>query len=245
VCITRRVTCLLALNVVLSASLIGAEPASPVFPNPFKPTKPTAEVEIYSGGITGDRIGAGFHSITRGDYGVRFTFGFLKALNFSIGYMYSNQTRTLEATTPAAGGLPAGTALVRAANLNIVYGNGEINLFHSKHAIFYLSPGVGFARNGARNLSLVTPLGVASAPMGPGTSVTFNLGTGVKIYPRKHLGFRIDVRDFVSGGGTGNLTPSGATCATQAALCTAQQYFGPVPVNNNLVLTLGLIFKIL
>jgi hypothetical protein len=240
-----RGPCLMILNVILCGPLFAAEPASPVFPNPFKPTKPSAEVEIYSGGITGDRIGAGFHSITRGDYGVRFTFGFMKALNFSVGYMYSNQTRTLEATTPASGGLPSGTALVKAANLNIVYGNGEINLIRRKHAIFYLSPGVGFARNGARSLSLVTPLGVASAPIGPGTAVTFNLGTGVKIYPRKHLGFRIDVRDFVSGGGTGSLTPADVNCPTQATFCNAQQYFGSVPVNNNLVLTLGLIFKII
>lgn len=243
--ITLRATCLLALNLACCVPAIAADPAAPFFPNPFKPAKPSAEVEIYSGGITGQRLGAGFQSITRGDYGLRFTFGFLKALNLSLGYLYSNQTRTFQATTPASGGIPSGTALVHAANLNIVYGNGEINLLHAKHAIFYLSPGLGLERNGARSLTLITPLGTASSPIGPGSAVTFNLGTGVKIYPRKHLGFRIDVRDFVSGGGTGSLAPPGSICANQATLCTAQQYFGPIPVNNNLVLTLGLIFKII
>jgi len=243
--ITRSVIRLLFLNAVLAPMLMGAEPPLPGFPNPFKLTKPSAEVEIYSGGISGDRIGAGFRSITRGDYGARFTFGFMKAISFSAGYLYSNQTRTLQAATPGSGGVPSGTALVRAANLNIVYGNGEINLYHGKHAIFYLSPGVGFARNGARSLSLVTPLGVASAPIGAGTAVSFNLGAGVKVYPRKHLGFRFDVRDFVSGGGTGSLTPGGGCGSQAAALCGVQQYFGTVPVNNNLVVTLGLIFKII
>jgi hypothetical protein len=243
----HRWVCTALVCAAMAAPLHAAHPASPEpFPNPFKRTPFSAEVEIYSGGISGDHIGAAYHSITRGDYGVRFTFGFMKALNFSLNYMYSNQSRTLIAATPAAGALPSGTAIARAANLNVFFGNGEINLIHRKHAIFYLSPGVGFARNGSRSVSLVTPLGVASAPIGPGTSISFNLGTGVKIYPRKHLGFRIDVRDFVSGGGTGNLNSS-ATCPASVSggtcLSSIQQYFGSVPVQNNLVLTLGLIFK--
>jgi hypothetical protein len=242
--ITLRTGSLLVLNLILCLPSFAADPAASPLWNPFKPTKPTAEVEIYSGGITGDRIGDGYHSITRGTYGLRFTFGFLKMLSLSAGYMYSNQTRTLQATTPASGGLPAGTAVMHAANLNVVYGSGEFNIINRKHAVFYLSPGVGFERNGARSLTLVTPLGSVSSPIGPGSAVTFNLGTGVKIYPRKHLGFRFDVRDFVSGGGTGSLTPSGAICTQQATFCNAQQYFGPVPVNNNVVVTLGLIFRI-
>jgi hypothetical protein len=246
----NRGVCLLLLSVGLAAPLRAAEPAAAApFPNPFRRSPLSAEVEIYSGGISGDHIGAAYHSITRGDYGVRFTFGFMKALNLSLNYMYSNQTRTLVATTPPFGTLPSGTALAKAANLNIVFGNGEFNLIHTKHAVFYLSPGVGFARNGARSLTLVTPLGTASAPLGPGTAVTFNLGTGVKIYPRKHLGFRFDVRDFVSGGGTGTLNVSGVNCGQlsppQPCLGDAQQFFGSVPVQNNLVFTIGLIFKIL
>lgn len=238
------------LRVFLTAALLvmgagvplrAADPALPLNPAHFFSRTPfTAEFEVYSGGITGDRIGAGYHSITRGDYGLRFTFGFMKNLNFSLNYMYSNQTRTLTAVTPSTGGLPTGTALMRSGNLNLFFGNGEFDLINTKRAKFYLTPGVGFARTGGRGLTVVTPLGSASAPLLPGTALSFNLGTGVKIYPRKHFGFRIDVRDFVSGGGTGSLQ----TSSNQPFLQQSTQYFGPVPVQNNLVLTVGLIFRI-
>jgi hypothetical protein len=220
-----------------AGSARGADPAPPI--GLFPKVRLGAEFEVYSGAISGQHLGAGYDTVTRGDYGLRFTFGFLRALNFSLGYMYSNQTRTLSATAPpsGSGGPPSGTVLLHAANLNVGYGNGEFELISRKHAIFYLSPGVGFERNGARSLSFVTPGGTVTSPIGPGWAVSFNLGTGVKIYPWKHVGFRIDARDFVSGGGTGNLS-SGQSSGIPT------QYFGPVPVNNNIVFTLGLIYRI-
>lgn len=107
----NRLVCLLLLGLGLAAPLRAADPvvAAP-FPNPFRRSPFSAEAEIYSGGISGDSVGAAFHSINRGAYGARFTFGFMKAVNFSLNYMYSNQTRTLVATTPPFGTLPAGTA---------------------------------------------------------------------------------------------------------------------------------------
>jgi hypothetical protein len=227
--------------VVLGAA--GSARAADPNPDPplhlFPRTHLGAEFEVYSGGISGQHLGAGYDTVTRGDYGVRFTFGFLKALNFSLGYMYSNQTRTLSATAPSTtpGGPPSGTVLLHAANLNMGFGNGEFELISRRHAVFYLSPGVGFERNGARSVTFITPLGTATSPIGAGTAVSFNLGTGVKIYPWKHVGFRMDARDFVSGGGTGNLSS-----AQSSGIPT--QYFGPVPVNNNIVFTLGLIYRI-
>lgn len=205
------------------------------------------EAEIYSGGITGEHLGSAFDSVTRGDYGVRLTFGVFNLLDFSAGYLYSNQTRTLTEGTPAVGGLPQGTVLLRSNNLNMAYGDGELTLVRLPHAQFYISPGIGFARNGARNITFTTPLGVVSSPIGGGTSVAFNLGTGVKIYPLKHFGLRLDLRDFVSGGGTGNVTsvPAGVLCPTTGCTASPASYLGNIPVNNNLVLTLGLIFKII
>jgi hypothetical protein len=75
--------------------------------------------------------------------------------------------------------------------------------------------------------------------------VTFNLGAGVKRYPRKHFGFRLDVRDHVSQGGTGTLNPDQNLSISGTTLTNPQQYFGKIPVQNNLVFTLGLIFRIL
>jgi hypothetical protein len=173
----------------------------------------------------------------------------MRAINFSVDYMYSNQSRSFTAVAPGTGGLPSGTLLMRAKNLNMVFGSGEINLIHTDRAKFYISPGVGFVRNGARSMTFITPLGAASSPILPGSAVTFNLGTGVKIYPWKHLGFRFDVRDHVSGGGTGTLGADGLCVAIyppppECAVNNAQQYFGSIPVQNNLVFTLGLIFRI-
>lgn len=234
---------------VLTAPLRAADP-DPVPFNPLKGlfrVKLTAEAEVYTGGIAGQGLGAAYRSFGEGGYGLRFTFGFLKSLSFSANYMYSNQTHTLSEGVPAVGGLPGGTIILRSKNVNMVFGNGEINFIDRKHAVLYLSPGVGFVRNGSRNLTLISPLGSASVPAFSGTAVTFNLGAGVKIYPRKHLGVRFDLRDFVSGGGTGTL-PGGA-CPVGIIPCQAPGaytgYLGLVPVSNNLVFTVGLIFKLI
>ncbi len=233
----------------VSLSAMPAHAADPpLFFNPLKGftrSPLTAEAEVYSGAITGKDIGSAYHSVTRGNYGLRFTFGFLKALNFNLSYLYSNQTRSLRAVTPPVGTLPSGFAFLRAANLNMAYGSGELNVLRSGSATFYVSPGVGLVRNGARSMTIVTPVGTASSPGFPGTAVTFNLGAGVKFYPLKHWGIRLDVRDHISGGGTGNLNPRGNLTIAGNSIANPQQFFGDVPVNNNLVFTLGLIFRIL
>ncbi len=237
---------LLVVGSVVASPGRAADP--PQFMNPLKGfvrSPATAELELYSGAITGKSAGAAFDSVTRGDYGIRFTFGFLKALNFNFNYLYSNQSRSFVAVTPPTGTLPSGTALLRAANLNMLYGNGELNLLRSRNATFYFSPGVGFVRNGARSLTLITPLGIVSSPTFPGTAVTFNLGAGVKVFPVKHFGIRIDIRDHISGGGTGTINPNQNLTISGTTVTNPQQFFGPIPIQNNLTFTLGLIFKIL
>lgn len=213
----------------------------------------SAEFELYSGGITGDNIGAAYKSATRGDYGARFTFGFVRWFNLGLDYMYSNQSRSFTAVTPETAQLPQGNAVLRTHNLNLFLGNGEFYLVNKKKAKFYLSPGVGMARNGGRNMTLITPAGALWAPsVGAGRAVTFNLGAGIKVYPLKHLGFRFDVRDHVSGGGTGDLKntlvtacPPGYACIPETPSLNAGQYFGNIPVQNNIVVTVGLIFRII
>jgi len=243
------------LSVFAGVPVRAADPPAPINPLKMFTRSPfSAEFELYSGGITGDSIGAAYESATRGDYGVRFSFGFLKGVNFNLDYMYSNQSRSLTAVTPEIGSLPSGTLLMRSGNLNVAFGSGEFYLIQRKQAKFYISPGIGFARNASRSMTFITPLGKASAssPIFPGTALTFNLGAGVKIYPWKHLGFRFDVRDHVSGGGTGDLKntvlpacPPGYVCIPETPPLNAGQYFGNIPVQNNLVFTLGLIFRIL
>ena len=205
----------------------------------------SSELEIYTGGITGKSVGAAFKSATEGDYGIRYTFGFMKAFNFSVNYMYSNQTRSFSAVTPGSSTLPTGTAIVHSGNLNMAYGNGEWSLVHFGRSYFYLSPGVGFVSNGARSMTIATPLGTATSPVPYGEAISFNLGAGIKYYPRKHFGLRFDVRDYLSGGGTGTLNPSQSLSIAGAAYSNPAQFFGPVPVQNNLVFTVGLIFKML
>jgi len=231
---------------LLIGSLLLADSASAAGPPEFFKRSPfTAELEVYSGGISGDSIGAAYQSATRGDYGVRFTFGFLKALNFNLDYMYSNQSRSFAAVSPETATLPHGSLVMRANNLNVFFGSGEFNLIQTEKAKFYISPGVGVARNGSRDLTLITPLGGASVPLVGGRAVTFNLGAGVKVYPRKRLGLRFDVRDHISQGGTGSLNPDLDLDISGNTLPNPQQYFGRIPVQNNLVFTVGLIFRLL
>jgi len=229
----------------MAAPCRAADP--PGLVNPFKAftrSRFTAEFEVYSGGISGDSIGAAYRSATRGDYGLRFSFGFLKGLNINLDYMYSNQSRSFTAVTPETATLPTGTAVMRAGNLNVFMGNGEFYIAQTERAKLYISPGIGVARNGGRNLTIYTPLGAASAPLLGGRAVTFNLGAGVKVYPLKHLGFRFDVRDHISQGGTGSLNPDQDLSIAGTAITNPQQFFGKIPVQNNLVFTLGLIFRI-
>lgn len=248
----------LLLGSLATSPARAADPPAADPPAAFNPLKGllrspfSAEFEIDSGAITGKSVGAAFDSATKGNLGLRFNFGFFKFLNFSLGYLYSPQTRTLTATLPPVGALSQGVAILRAKNLNMFYGSGELNLLHLPRATFYLSPGIGFARNGARTLTFITPLGSGSTPILPGTAVSFNLGAGVKVFPLKHLGFRIEARDFVSGGGTGSLNsslppPPAIPCTPLGppGCLSGTQFFGPMPVQNNIVLTVGLIFKIL
>jgi hypothetical protein len=236
----------LLVLVSAAAPCLPADP--PVLISPLKAfvrSPFSSELEVYTGGITGKSAGAAFKSVLEGDYGIRFSFGFMKALNFSLNYMYSNQTRSFTAATPPTGSLPHGTALMSAANLNMFFGNGEWSLLRLGRNTFYLTPGVGFVRTGARSLTIVTPLGNATAPILPGTAVTCNLGAGIKVFPVKHFGLRLDIRDNVSGGATGPLNPSQNLTISGTTFSNPAQFFGPIPIQNNLVFTVGLIFKLL
>jgi hypothetical protein len=174
----------------------------------------------------------------------------MKGFNFSMGYLYSNQTRSLTEAIPASTGIPSGTEILRSGNLNMVFGNGEIQLLKIAKTTWYVSPGLGYARNAGRDMTFLTPVGVGSVPILPGGAVSFNLGTGLKIFPWKHLGFRLDARDYLSGGGTGNLAATlppqiAAVCAGGCMSFNPAPVLGSVPVQNNVVFTLGLIFKLI
>lgn len=253
-----------------TVSAFAADPIVPI--NPFKGfvrAPFSVEAEVFAGGLTGKSIGHAFDSDSSASYGGRISFGILKSLNLSLNYMYSPQTRSLTAFLPplsessggvagirplvTAGQLPTGTALVQAKNVNFAWGDGEIALAHFRRSLVYISPGVGFARNASRSTTLVTPIGAFASSIHPGTAVVFNLGTGVKIFPRKHWGVRLDVRDFVSGGGTGDMNLQSQPCAAivppppgcSSFFSNTQSYFGAMPIQNNLVFTLGLIYKLI
>jgi len=203
----------------------------------------SAEAEIYAGGITGDSVGAAFRSITSADYGARLSFGLLRAFGFSLDYTFSNQTRSFSAATPQIGSLPSGSAIMRTGNLNMFSGNADFYLAQNQSVKFYISPGVGFAQTAGRNLTVVTPLGAASAPILAGRTVTFNMGAGLKVYPTKHFGLRFDVRDYVWPARSDTLNPSEDLVIAGTTVSNPQQYFGRIPVQNNLVFTVGLIFR--
>ncbi|PYV08075.1 MAG: hypothetical protein DMG23_14470 [Acidobacteria bacterium] len=226
------------LGLAASCPLSAADPAAW---NPAKALVRTAfdaDLELYSGGIAGQNLGAAYRSINRGNYGARLNFGFFKVLSFSVGYLYSNQVRTLTTT------LPQGTAELRSLNLNSFYGNADFNLIRLPRATFYLSPGVGLTRYAARSFDWITSTSTTSYPIAGTSAPTANLGMGVKITAWRRWGLSFDARDFLSTGGElPQAAGTGGTCPGPSANCIAG--FFKVPPQNSLVVSLGLVIKLL
>jgi hypothetical protein len=198
-----------------------------------------ADLEFYSGGISGQTLGTAYRSIGRGDYGARFNFGILKALTFSVGYLYSNQIRTL--TTPTF----QGAAQLRSVNLNSFYGNGDFNLIRLPRATFYLSPGAGISRYAGRSFNWITSTSGSSTsyPIEGTTAPTANLGMGVKVMASKRVGLSLDARDFLSRGGSLPQASGTGPCPGPTPNCISGLF--KVPAQNSLIFTLGLVFKLL
>lgn len=139
---------------------------------------------------------------------------------------------------------------MRVDNLNVLFGSTDFKLGGSERTRFYLSPGVGVARNGSRSMTFISPTGSFSGPIAAGTAVTFNLGAGIKFSPARRVGLRFDLRDYVSGGGTGNLNFTDRVCIAifppppECSLIKAEQFFKKIPVQNNIVFSFGLIFRL-
>ena len=197
-----------------------------------------AEIEVYSGGLLSENVGAAFNSIGKGAYGARFGLGFTRFLNFDLNYAFSDQKSLLVADTGS------GLASVRTGNWHFAAVNSSINLVQRRRVTFYVSPGVGFTRTGGRDITVVELAGADSARLPTYTLPSFNLGIGVKIYPWKHIGFRIDARDILTPSGTGNLNPEDVLNIGGTPLTDPAQFFGQIPVRNQIQFNVGLIFRL-
>jgi hypothetical protein len=228
------------ITVTALVCLLGLGASSPLaaqgglVPTPFN-----ADLEFYSGGISGQTLGTAYRSIGGRHYGARFNIGILKVLNFSVGYLYSDQVRTLTASTSQ------GAAQLRSATLNSLYANTDFNLLHLPHATLYLSPGAGITRYARRRFDWITSMsgGSTSFPVQATTAPAVNLGMGMKIMASKHLGFSLDARDFLSGGGSVPQASGTTPCPGPTPNCLSG-LFNVVP-QNSLVFSLGLVFKVL
>ena len=197
-----------------------------------------AEIEVYSGGLLSDNVGAAFNSIGKGAYGARFGLGFTRFLNFDLNYAFSDQKSLLVADTGT------GLAAVRTGNWHFGAVNSSFHLVQRKRVTCYISPGVGFTRTGGRDISVVELAGADSARLPAYTLPSFNLAMGFKIYPWKHIGFRIDARDILTFSGTGNLNPEDVLNIGGTPLSDPGQFFGQLPYRNQIQFNLGLIFRL-
>ena len=93
-----------------------------------------AEIEVYSGGLMSDNVGAAFNSIGKGAYGARFGLGFTRFLNFDLNYAFSDQKSLLVADTGT------GLAAVRTGNWHFGAVNSSFHLVQRKRVTFYISP---------------------------------------------------------------------------------------------------------
>ncbi|MEE8256776.1 MAG: hypothetical protein V3R60_02700 [Acidobacteriota bacterium] len=198
-----------------------------------------AEIEVYSGGLMSDNVGAAFNSIGKGAYGARLGLGFSRFLNFDVNYAFSDQKSLLVADTGS------GLAAVRTGNWHFGAVNASFNLVQRRRVTFYISPGVGFTRTGGRNISVVELAGADSVRLPTYTLPSFNLGMGFKIFPWKRIGFRIDARDILTPGGIGDLNPQDVLNIGGTPLNDPAQFFGQIPVRNQIQFNVGLIFRLL
>ena len=198
-----------------------------------------AEIEVYSGGLMSDNVGAAFNSIGKGAYGARFGLCFTRFLNFDLNYAFSDQKSLLVADTGT------GLAAVRTGNWHFGAVNSSFHLVQCKRVTFYISPGVGFTRTGGRDISVVELAGADSARLPAYTLPSFNLAMGFKIYPWKHIGFRIDARDILTFSGPGNLNPEDVLNIGGTPRSDPGQFFGQLPYRNQIQFNLGLIFRLL
>ena len=87
-----------------------------------------AEIEVYSGGLLSENVGAAFNSIGTGAYGARLGLGFTRFLNFDLNYAFSDQKSLLVADTGsglASGFGPATGTLLRSIRQSIWCNAGE------------------------------------------------------------------------------------------------------------------------
>jgi len=219
----------------------------------------TAELEFSAGGITGQDTKMGIidppglriitsaqsKSATQGAYGARLTIGFWKNLGFSGNYLYSNQRRTTIELSRPTHDLGQGILTLRAQNLHMFYGTADITLARSKNANFYVSPGFGLVRNGARTVSLVTALGSISSPGRGSNALGFNAGAGVRVNPEGPVGLRLEARYHIAGGGKGRIgTGFCPAVYPPPASCLVTAGPGYIPIQRNLVFTVGLTFRL-
>lgn len=198
-----------------------------------------AEIEIYSGGLMSENVGAAFNSIGKGTYGARLGLGFTRFFNFDVNYAFSDQKSLLVADTGS------GQAAVRSGNWHFGSVNTSFNLYQRRRVTFYISPGVGFTRTGARDITITDINGVDSARLPVNMVPSFNLGLGFKIFPWKRIGFRIDARDILSLRNDGDLNPEEVLSINGNPINDPAQFFGQLPYRNQIQFNVGIIFRLL
>jgi hypothetical protein len=185
--------------------------------------------EITGGMLTGDRVGAAFESKTGALVGGGLVFPVAKRLDLRAQYLYSNQDRRFVAFPGDPPQIPPSIQL-HANNLHVVMGTADIALRSWEKGKMYVSPGAGWIRNAARRVG-TSPNSSGDAPFG-------SLGIGYWAEISERLGVRLEVRDYVSGGGTGSID----------VFFLEQTWPTPtlakMPVQNNVAFTVSFTFRL-
>jgi hypothetical protein len=184
--------------------------------------------EMTGGVLTGERVGASFESKTGGLVGGGFVFPVAKRLDLRAQYLFSNQDRRFVAF-PGSPELP-GSITLTASSLHVMMGTADVALRNWETGKLYFSPGAGWIRNASRR--------VGTSPNSPGDAPFGSLGIGYWAEVSERFGVRLEVRDYVSGGGTGpiDLFFPEQTWPTPT--------LAKMPVQNNVAFTVSFTFRL-
>lgn len=200
----------------------------------------TPYLEITGGMITGDRVGASFESRAAGLVGGGFAFPVVKRLDLRAQYLFSNQDRRF-LVFPGSPDLP-GSIVLTASSLHIMLGAADVALRNWGRGKLYLSPGGGWVRNSSRELVISDASGSSSGANPAGNAPFASLGIGYWARVSDSLGIRLELRHFVSGGGTGQI--SLAHVLSPSVIGAVQPTLGKMPVQNNVAFTISFTFRL-
>ena len=195
------------------------------------------ELEINYGYLVGDDLNNLAGTFLEKSIGGRLSFGFHRVLNPELQYGYSDRTSNLFQPT-----LIFTTWAIQSNNWNWFSFSNPIHLYEKRGTVFYISPGIGYVRSGARQFQEISASGTATASLPIDSTKSFDLGIGTKLFPVRRVGIRLDVTGIFTAASTGSLEP--VVLSNGASVDPNQIFPNGIPGRSHIRVSAGLIIRL-